>query len=284
MNQEELYALYQRNFPWVVRSEQAAKAVLFHPDNRWLEARENDALVGAAVVNQNSILLLCVDEAWRRRGHGSALLGEAERIIRESGFDHIRVGCGFDYLTPGVPRLDDNEAFFRKRGYVHAWGDTECFDMAMDMADCPCADKPGDVIDGVRCRFAAEADKPAVRTCVADAARDFVPFYADDGVYRDGAERALIAERDGEVLGAALVGLETDAPETGSIGCVATRTSCRRQGVATRIVRVAAAYLRDAGMKRGFLSYTYSGLDRLYGAAGFRVTVRYMMAEKSLRP
>jgi hypothetical protein len=35
-------------------------------------------------------------------------------------------------------------------------------------------------------------------------------------------------------------------------------------------------------MKEAFLSYTYSGLDRLYGAAGYKINVYYMMAKKNL--
>ena len=40
--------------------------------------------------------------------------------------------------------------------------------------------------------------------------------------------------------------------------------------------------LRDAGLERAFLGYTYSGLERLYGRAGYRICAYYFMAQKRL--
>ena len=69
----------------------------------------------------------------------------------------------------------------------------------------------------------------------------------------------------------------------GTIGCVAVANRARGRGVASDMVRCAARYITEQGSVRGFLSYTYTGLDRLYGKAGFRISVYYMMAEKPLR-
>lgn len=35
-------------------------------------------------------------------------------------------------------------------------------------------------------------------------------------------------------------------------------------------------------MHNAFLGYTYSGLDRLYGRAGYRICVYYFMAKKNI--
>lgn len=47
------------------------------------------------------------------------------------------------------------------------------------------------------------------------------------------------------------------------------------------MVTVGTKYLKDAGMKEAYLGYTYSGLDRMYGYAGYKICIYYMMAKKS---
>lgn len=80
----------------------------------------------------------------------------------------------------------------------------------------------------------------------------------------------FIERRDGS---GELIGLSVVNRDTILLLCV--DRAYRRQGVGTRA-------LRDMGMREAYLSYTYSGLDRLYGAAGYRIKVFYMMAEKKL--
>ena len=130
---QELFEIYQRNFPFIERNEDTVRWILGNADNRVIEERNAlGRLIGAAVVNQNALLLLCVDAEYRNRGIGTGLLEGAEQAVRDSGFGTIAVGAGFDYITPGVPtsrsRFDsENEElypeldraaddFFTKRG------------------------------------------------------------------------------------------------------------------------------------------------------------------------
>ena len=39
-------------------------------------------------------------------------------------------------------------------------------------------------------------------------------------------------------------------------------------------------YLKDIGLKNASLSYTYTGLDKLYGYSGYRISCYYMMGKK----
>ena len=48
------------------------------------------------------------------------------------------------------------------------------------------------------------------------------------------------------------------------------------------MVQIGTKYLRDLGYKYGHLGYTYTGLDKMYGKAGYKVTTKYFMAEKPL--
>ena len=92
---------------------------------------------------------------------------------------------------------------------------------------------------------------------------------------------ALITVLLGSVLGCLIA--DGARGGLGSIGCVAVANRARGRGVASDMVRCATRYITDQGSVRGFLSYTYTGLDKLYGKAGFRISVYYMMAAKVLR-
>ena len=297
--QDELYALFQRNFPFTVREESVARNNLHHEGNHIIEKRHDGQLIAAAVVNENAILMLCVDEAYRRQGIGSSLLAEAEAAIRQHAHREIVIGCGFDYLTPGVPTskryapavnerlyegLDDSAStFFEKRGYAHSWGGN-CFDMRFPLSEFTMpGHRVGDVIDGVRYRWAAQEDAAAVRACVEDACRDFAPYYQNSWLYDPNSpERALVALTGETVVGALIVSLETEGKGLGSVGCTAVHTAFRGRHIAANLVMLGTAFLKERGMLDAYLGYTYSGLDHLYGLAGYKICVYYMMAKKEL--
>lgn len=298
---DELYRLFRRNFPLVVRDEAGARRILAHESNLILDRRdERGELIGAAVVNGPTILMLCVDEAHRRRGIGTALLLEAEEAIRRGGHDEAVVGVGFDYLTPGVPtsrryfpavnerldpRLDETaSAFFEGRGYRHGW-DCNCFDMRFPLSEYRDGDcRVGDTIDGVTYRWAGMDDLPGILACAADACPEFGPFYQDTAQYAGHDDQRVLAAAAGdEIVGALMVGVESEEARLGSIGCTMVRPARRGRGVATNLARLGTGHLRDLGLKEAFLSYTYSGLDRLYGSAGYRICAYYMMARKALK-
>lgn len=354
MNQE-LFELYQRNFSFVERNENTVRRILGNADNRIIEERNAPGrLIGAAVVNQNTLLLLCVDAEYRNGGIGTGLLEDAEQAVRDSGFDTIAVGAGFDYITPGVPtsrrRFDsENEElypeldraaddFFTKRGYVHAW-ECNCFDMRCDLTSQRgkqhLPDEASRRADGVTYRFAEPEEVENVCACVDDAWSDFTEYYRQEALYHaDSSSRVLIAVRQrsqdrqdgpikqedqdrqsrsieqgsqdekdvqkapagqgdrnrgqrdgkasGEVAGTLIVTIEDEKRKLGSIGCTAVRPAYRGQHIAVGLVMEANRYLKEAGMKEAYLSYTYSGLDHMYGYAGYRICVYYMMAQKKL--
>lgn len=296
----ELYQIFRRNFPFIVRDEATALRILGHEGNKVLEKRNPQGeLIGAAVVNDHTLLMLCVDAPYRRQGLGEELLALSERAVRDGGHDEITVGVGFDYLMPGVPtsrpyfateepRLCDGltdaaARFFEARGYRHAW-DCDCFDMRFPLLEFPDTPlDPGCAADGVTYRWAAPEDLDAVRDCVYDACEEFTPYYLSPALYEgDSPERALIAVCGRQVVGALLVSVEAEGAGLGSVGCTAVRPAYRGRRIATNLVKLGTAYLRERGMAEAYLSYTYTGLDRMYGQAGYRICVYYMMAKKRL--
>jgi len=291
-----LYALYKRNFPFIVKSDGGVKSILSNKNNVIIEKRnESGELIGAAVVNGSTIMMLCVDKEYRRQGIGSYLLEKAEEAVKKAGHRSVNVGVGFSYLMPGVPtskhyypsvneRLSEGvdasaSDFFENRGYYHN-NDADNFDMLFPLSEfCKEDNDIGDTVDGVRYRFAEKSDRLSVCACTDDASEEFTEYYDSDYLYEgDPDSRVLIAEIGNEVVGALMV----DCSESGigTIGCMAVKTAYRGRRIATHLTILATKYLRDRGMKEAFLSYTYSGLDRLYGAAGYKINVYYMMAKK----
>lgn len=298
---DELYGLFRRNFPMIVREEAVARGILAHEGNRVLEKRDADgALIGTAVVNGNAILMLCVDEGFRRQGIGTELLRLAEEAILQAGHREVVIGVGFDYLMPGVPTsrryapavnerlcagLDDSAcAFFEKRGYVHSW-DCNCFDMRFPLDEFPGAPcRVGGAIDGVTYRWAAPEELDRVCACTDDACPDFTPYYRNPHFYDEHSrDRVLVAAVGQDIVGTLVVSLETEGKGLGSIGCTTVRRDHQGRHIAANLVTIATAHLRESGMAEAYLGYTYSGLDYLYGLAGYRICVYYMMARKGFK-
>ena len=100
----ELMKLYKRNFPTNVREESYVDKLLNNKNNKIIKKRnEFNKLIGVSVINENTILMLCVDEEYRNKGIGSYLLKESEFYITNKGYDIMNIGVGNGYITPGVP-------------------------------------------------------------------------------------------------------------------------------------------------------------------------------------
>ncbi len=298
---EELYGLFKRNFPFAVREEKTAKEILSNDRNRVFARRDGEGrLTGASVVHKNTVLFFCVDRPCRNRGLGAQLLKETEAFVKAEGYDSIQVGAGEQYLTPGVPTsvkpfeeplgrealrpglTDEAARFFKKRGYAHAWGEANCFDMRAELekTEFP-AYSVGDTVEGVTYRWAAQGDLPQIVKCVDSAERDFTRYYQNPALYQGGAERVLLALQGG-VCGTLIVSAETKAPDLGSVGCTAVAPEYRGRHIGVNLTVLGTKYLKGLGLREGFLGYTYSGLDKMYGYAGYEICAYYYMAAKRL--
>lgn len=296
-----LYALFRRNLPYAVREEETALSILQNPENRiFIHKDDCGAIVGTAVVHKNNILLLCVDERFRRRGIGSMLLKKAEDHVRSEGYDEITIGAGDDYLTPGIPVREmpfeenipnlslnpllpeKNASYYIKRGYFHAWGDSNCFDMRMSFTPALLEIKLPET-PLIHYRFAKKTDLPGILDCVNAAHPEFCPYYEESESYEpDSVDKVLIALDGDLVVGTLMVDQESEGEKVGSIGCTTTRPEYQGRKIASSMIIMGAKHLYRSGMKEGFLGYTYSGLDKLYGKAGYKVCAFYFMAKKRL--
>lgn len=78
------------------------------------------------------------------------------------------------------------------------------------------------------------------------------------------------------------MGTEDAKGRVGSLGCTAVSSAFRGKHIAVNLVIIGTRYLKDSGMQEAYLGYIYSGLEHLYGYAGYKICVCYMMAVKKL--
>ena len=298
---DALYALFKRNFPFVRRKEETARDILSNPENRiFIHKDDTENLIGAAVVHKNTILLLCVDAPFRNQGIGSKLLEEAESHVKSEGFDTVTIGVGDNYLCPGIPVREmpfeeeisnlalhpllpeTNASYFIKRGYIHEWNDCNCFDihtpfspelLLINLPETP----------GIEYRFASISDLPSILECTNAAEEEFSKYYEESESYApDSTDKVLIAIDGKKVVGTLMVDQETEGKGVGSIGCTTVHPDYQGRKIASSMIIRGAKHLYRSGMKEGFLGYTYSGLDKLYGKASYKVCAFYFMAKKAL--
>ena len=298
----DLYEMFKKNFPFIIRENNTALSLLSDSNNKIIEKKnENDELIGVSVINKNTIYMLCVNENYRNNGIGSKLLKESEDYILSKGYKEIIIGVGDSYLMPGIPmrsqpyteRLneakiydnvnDEANLFFTKRGYIHSWKDCNCFDMRSDYSKVNFPDyKIGDMINGILYRWATINDIPKILECTDDAHENFSKYYKDESIYStDGKKRVLIALDGDEVCGTLMVCTdEAEEKGIGSVGCTTVKHNHRGKHIGVNMVILGNKVLKDEGIKEGYLGYTYSGLDKMYGYAGYKICVYYNMAKK----
>lgn len=304
MNRNEIYEIYKRNFPYINREEQTIKDIINNENNIIIERRDNNKLIACGVVNKNTILLLVVDEGYRNKGIGKSLLDECEKIIVDNGYDDIILGVGFDYLMPGVPTSkkynpsnhdnldpmvnDIASNFFESRGYTHSWGNSNCFDMKMKLSDFNQNEYSiGDTINNIYYRWANIDDLNDIILCTDDACQyqneKFSKYYINTNLYNENNnQRVLVAIKNNRIIGTLIVSMETEGKDLGCVGCTCVAFDETHKKTGTNMVKLGTKYLRDIGLKNASLSYTYSGLDNLYGASGYEISTYYFMGEKKV--
>ncbi len=299
---KEYYLMFMKYFPFINREEGKHYEIICNSDNEFFEERINDELVGFSIVNKNTILLLIVDEDYRNQGIGSKLLDKCEKSILSKGYDKVILGVGFDYLMPGVPTsekfvpsvhenldslVNDNASkFFEKRGYVHSWGGCNCFDMRMTLSKFVKNENSiGDTINGIYYRWATINDLDGIIDCSDDACQyqdeKFSKYYRNLDLYDiNNNQRVLVAVKSNKIVGTLIVSIETEGKDLGSVGCTCVSFNETHQGIGTNLVRLGTKYLKDIGLSNACLSYTYTGLDKLYGDSGYEISTYYFMGEK----
>lgn len=281
---KEIYELYEQCFPGVIRARQYVENLLGRPDNYMITKEADGRLIGVSMIHKNTVFLLCVAPEFRRQGIGAQLLQESEAYIAKAGYAEVCFCDGDAYITPGIPLYEGNREFFEQRGYVHTWGDSECVDMQLDFEAFPYTEYAiGDIINGVTYRWAKREDLPAVLDCVENAYQEFAQYYTGEWLYKaESDSKVLIATCDGQVCGTLMVDNGTEAPGVGSVGCTVTRKEYQGRGIATMMVKLGTRYLKEQGLNKAYLGYTYTGIVPMYGKSGYRISMKYFMGKKRI--
>lgn len=280
----EIYNLYKENLPDIVRSEEVVKTILSDKNSYIISYRDRGKLIGVSIINENTIYLLCVDKPYQNRGIGTKLLYQSEKYIASNGFEKIIVGAGKDYIMPGVPMNNGAHIFFKKHKYIHSWGESGCFDMSQQLKEFDYTENTiGDTINEITYRWATIDDIDNVLECVSDAEEDFVQYYNNKNLYEKCTNTSvLIAEKNNEVLGTIMVSIETEGKDVGSVGCTTTIHKCRNKGIATNMIKLGTKHLKDIGLSKATLGYTYTDILKMYARAGYKVSMEYYMGEKAV--
>lgn len=301
----EIIKIFRKEFPYINRENKALEKILSNKENHFLERRDNNnKLIAISVVNKNTILFFYVDKNHRCKGIGTDLLLESERLIKNNGYNDVVIGAGFDYIMPGVPTskkyynsVNENLSkqvnekasnFFEKRGYLHDW-DCNCFDMKMKLSDFNKFENSiNDSIKNITYRWATLSDLDQIIDCADDACQyqdtKFSKYYRNEELYKKtNNQRVLVAEKENNIVGCIIISLETEAKDLGNVGCTCVRFSETHKKIGTNMVILGTRHLHDVGLKNASLGYTYSGLDKMYGSAGYKISCYYMMAKKELK-
>ncbi|HEY8546716.1 MAG TPA: GNAT family N-acetyltransferase [Acidimicrobiales bacterium] len=235
---------------------------------------------------RGSILLLAVDPAHQRRGHGTRLLDHALADLRAAGARSARLGAGGDrYIWPGLPTScgDAVGEFFARRGWVE---DDVAVDLVQDLQ-----------ADGVADRMAAYAPPAGIEVGLAGprlmadvVAFEDTHFPQWSRYFREPHDGVLIA-RDG--TGAIVGSLLLDGPgrsatpywpilgdDPGAIACVGVRPDHEGRGVGTAMVAAATTLLAERGVRNCVIDWVVR--VAFYGRLGYRPHRTYSMRTRGL--
>jgi len=284
LKKNEILALFRKELPEILIGDGAALGNLEDEDNHLIFRMENDELIGISVINGNSIYLLLVNEFYQREGIGTELLKESEEYIKAKGFDKVKLGVGKDYIIPGVPMNRNAHKFFEKHGYIHSWGDVSCIDLSISLSDFIYNEyNIGDTVAGVLYRFATLDDVDGIKSCCEEDAGDFIELYSNEDMYKpNSSDPVIVAEKDGEILAALMIGTESEEYGIGYAGCIVTAPRHRNKGIATNLLKIGTTRMKNMGLKTVWLSYTYTAIENTYKKLGFKVCMEYFMGEKNI--
>lgn len=274
---ERVYPLYCECFPELPITEENFRRKVRLDECECLTETSGGDTAGFALVEQNTIMLLCIRPEFQGKGLGTSLLRKCEEQIHGQGFDSVILGCGpQSYLFQGVPMTASSpEKFFGKCDYS---ADTTSVDMAMPLNgfSLEALGLPACPAD-VTFRIATAADRAALMEAVKDAQPGWVR------TFEKATCSVLLAEENGAIAGFCIVD-ENGAPfqdeTTGEIGCVGVVHAARKKGIGLVMAAHATDELKKRGCKKAFLGFTER--ENWYSKIGYRTTVRFWMGERSL--
>lgn len=282
MNKEytlrDLYDIYCEAMPRYPLTYERFRDILHRDNSQIFTAENSKTIIGFCVVNDNSVVILCVKKEYRHSGYGRHLLIMAEGFISVN-YNEVVLGGGG--LFQGVPCDEDEESsvpFFEKRGYT---ADFTSVNMGLELDDKSAAMlKRTPRPDGITYRFATDSDREKLLAAVKDAQADWLPIFDENNdapvllaVCGDEIAGFEMAEEDGGMFFA-------DNEKHGMIGCVGVTHKYRRRGIGLAMTAEGSLSLYEKNCKDIQLLY----VERVawYNKLGYEVTSRQWMGRKKI--
>ncbi len=282
MNKEytlrDLYDIYCEAMPRYPLTYERFRDILHRDNSQIFTAENSKTIIGFCVVNDNSVVILCVKKEYRHCGYGRHLLIMAEGFISVN-YNEIVLGGGG--LFQGVPCDEDEESsvpFFEKRGYT---ADFTSVNMGLELDDKSAAMlKRTPRPDGITYRFATDSDREKLLAAVKDAQADWLPIFEEN---KDAP--VLLAVCGDEIAGFEMVEEDggmffADNEKHGMIGCVGVTHKYRRRGIGLAMTAEGSLSLYKRNCKDIQLLY----VERVawYNKLGYEVTSRQWMGRKKI--
>lgn len=282
MNKEytlrDLYDIYCEAMPRYPLTYERFRDILHRDNSQIFTAENSKTIIGFCVVNDNSVVILCVKKEYRHCGYGRHLLIMAEGFISVN-YNEVVLGGGG--LFQGVPCDEDEESsvpFFEKRGYT---ADFTSVNMGLELNDKSAAIlKETPRPDGITYRFATDSDREKLLAAVKDAQADWLPIFDENNdapvllaVCGDEIAGFEMAEEDGGMF-------FSDNEKHGMIGCVGVTHKYRRRGIGLAMTAEGSLSLYEKSCKDIQLLY----VERVawYNKLGYEVTSRQWMGRKKI--
>ena len=282
MNKEytlrDLYDIYCEAMPRYPLTYERFRDILHRDNSQIFTAENSKTIIGFCVVNDNSVVILCVKKEYRHCGYGRHLLIMAEGFISVN-YNEVVLGGGG--LFQGVPCDEDEESsvpFFEKRGYT---ADFTSVNMGLELDDKSAAMlKRTPRPDGITYRFATDSDREKLLAAVKDAQADWLPIFDENN-----DAPVLLAVCGDEIAGFEMVEEDggmffADNEKHGMIGCVGVTHKYRRRGIGLAMTAEGSLSLYKRNCKDIQLLY----VERVawYNKLGYEVTSRQWMGRKKI--
>lgn len=248
-------------------------------DSRYFIEEVDGISAGFAVVNQNSILVLCVSPKYQNRGIGTKLLHEAENDIYERGHSHIVLGrSNQTYLCQGVPYINHYNpcCFFEKYGYVANWSSV---DMSLSLENFSLGKiQISAFSETLSFRYAEKDDQEILQEKVFKVNPSWSNYYthSEDAIF--------LAEEKGEITGFVLICKDrmpfalNFSGRVGGLACLGVVPEKRNRGIGLQLAAYGTRELKLLGCDYAYLGYTW--LEDWYGTLGYQPYARFWMGEK----
>lgn len=224
---------------------------------------------GFAVINKDTILLLCVAPEYRRNGVGTTLVHDCEEYIRAAGFSEIVLGAGSTFFFQGVPDIDDAPDFFEKLGYVYEWVSA---DLTMNLENDP---EPCEYPENITFGYMEDDELDQVLDAVCEVREDWYEAFEDE------PESTFVARAGDKIVGFCQIG-NCNLPfanGAGGLGCVGVIPAVRKHGIGLAMCREATLMLREEGYSEGYIAYTH--LEHWYSRLGYNTIMHFHMGKKT---